>query len=104
MHALALLALLPVALAAPAVQPAPVIQPRGVQLVPGKYIVKLKDGVASGKVDAALNKLAGVKADHVYRGAFKGFASKLDAKTLDAVRLNPDVSAINISDSQSCGP
>lgn len=83
---LTLATLLPLALAAP------VIQPRGAQVIPGSYIVKLKDGAS----DATLqNTIKGLKAnpEHTYKGGkFKGFAAKLSAANLDAVRKLPEVS------------
>jgi hypothetical protein len=91
MHALALLVLLPVVLAVPT-PVAPVIEPRGVQIVPGKYIVKLKDGVSDTKLNGAISKLGSINADHVYRaGSFKGFASKMDATTLAKIQSLPEV-------------
>jgi subtilisin family serine protease len=96
MHALALLALAPAALAipAPAVHQAPVIQPRGVQIVPDRYIVKMKAGVADAKIDAAVGKIPSSATSHVYKNGFRGFAAKLDAATLEFVRNNPEVEYI----------
>ncbi|KAK4185257.1 alkaline protease [Podospora australis] len=90
----ALLALLPVAIAAPAStgtlgKRAPIIEARAGTVVPGKYIVKLKDGFEDSVVAKVVGKY---KTDHVYKGArFKGFAGKLSAADLDAVRLLPEV-------------
>ncbi|KAJ9143501.1 Subtilisin-like protein [Pleurostoma richardsiae] len=98
MHVTALLALVPLVLAAPTAQPverAPVIQPRGLQTIPNKYIVKMKEGVSVSSLDSALGKLGASNATHIYKaGAFKGFASKLDAATLEALQLHPDVEYI----------
>ncbi|KAK1765483.1 subtilisin-like protein [Phialemonium atrogriseum] len=97
MHVSSLLALVPLALAAPAPasRSAPVIQPRGGQVVPGKYIVKLRDGASDSALNAAVSKLGSTKADHVYKGAhFKGFASKIDAKTLETIQNIPEVDYI----------
>ncbi|KAK3326693.1 peptidase S8/S53 domain-containing protein [Apodospora peruviana] len=96
-----LLALLPLALAAPAPVPdagpidkrAPIIQPRGVEIVPGKYIVKFKSGASEEAVTTAVGKLK-KKADHVYKGAFKGFAGAIDGATLESIQSNPDVDYI----------
>jgi subtilisin family serine protease len=96
MHALALLALVPLALGAPAPAPAaaPIISPRGAQVIPGKYIVKLKEGAASGMVDSIVSKLGSTKPSHLYKGdGFRGFASKLDSKLLDLVARLPEVSS-----------
>ena len=92
----ALLALLPAALAAPTTgtvdKRAPIIAARAGQVVPGKYVIKLKDGVADDALEAAIAKLGESKADHVYRGRkFKGFAGKLEAALLDEIRLLPEV-------------
>ena len=83
MHLLALASLLPLALAAP------VIQPRGpgVQLIPDSYIVKFKDGTSNTAVRGALDGLKSVKAKHVFGGGkFKGFAAKLDSKSIGALK------------------
>ncbi|KAK3365500.1 alkaline protease-like protein [Lasiosphaeria ovina] len=100
----ALLCLLPLALAAPAPVPgpeplaprAPVIQPREGKLVPGKYIVKLKDGASNEALDAVISKFASIKPDHVYKASskFKGFASKIDSATLAKIQAIPDVEYI----------
>ncbi len=95
MHAISLLTLLPLVLAAPAntrrAEPAPLLRPRGAELIPGQYIVKLKDGVSTASLDDTLSILPG-EAKHVYTAAgFTGFASKLDKATLEAVQNHPDV-------------
>ncbi|KAK3369878.1 alkaline protease-like protein [Podospora didyma] len=99
----AILALLPLALAAPApvteellqtrAEPAPVILPREGKLIPGKYIVKLKDGASDATIDAIIAKVAG-SPSHVYKGKFKGFASKIDAATLAKIQALNDVEFI----------
>lgn len=79
-------ALLPLALAAP------VIQPRAAQLIPGNYIVKLKDGATERHLQNAIKQLDSAKAKHVYRaGRFKGFAARLSPQVLDAVSQLPEV-------------
>jgi len=91
-----LLALLPLALAAPSGpidRRAPIIQPRGVQIVPGKYIVKLKDGASDAALTAAVAKLPkGKNPNFVYKGKFKGFASEIDDATLETIQALPEVS------------
>ncbi|KAB5583627.1 peptidase S8/S53 domain-containing protein [Coniochaeta sp. 2T2.1] len=101
MHALALLALVPLALGAPAPAPAPepvaapILTPRGAQVIPGKYIVKVKDGLASDIVDTIVNLLGSTKPSHIFKGdGFKGFASKLDDRLLDVISKFPDVEYI----------
>ncbi|KAK3307784.1 peptidase S8/S53 domain-containing protein [Chaetomium strumarium] len=90
----ALLALLPAALAAPTAEPldkrAPVIAAQAGRVVPGKYVVKLKEGASDDALEKAVKKLG--KTDHVYRGRkFKGFAGKLEGDLLDEIRRLPDV-------------
>ncbi|KAK5659109.1 hypothetical protein OQA88_1199 [Cercophora sp. LCS_1] len=89
MH-LSLATLLPLALAAP------VIQPRGAaQVIPGSYIVKFKDGTSSTKVQDTINSLPAVNPKHVYRHSkFKGFAADLSSKTLKTVQGLPEVEYI----------
>ncbi len=89
----ALLALLPLALAAPAPvdQRAPIIQARG-QVVPGKYIVKLKEGASDAALNAVLGKVTKAKPGYVYKASkFKGFASALDDAALQTIQGLPEV-------------
>ncbi|KAK4104400.1 serine protease [Parathielavia hyrcaniae] len=93
----ALLALLPVAaLAAPATEPvtkrAPIIAARTGQVVPGKYVIKLKEGASDDALEAAIGKLKS-KPDFVYKKQrkFKGFAGKVESDALDAIRDLPEV-------------
>ncbi|KAK0383763.1 hypothetical protein NLU13_9674 [Sarocladium strictum] len=90
------LALLPAALAAPTRrdEPAPLHIPRDVDsLIKDTYIVKYKDITAFSAVDEGLKILPG-KPERVYKGAFKGFSGKLDAKTLATLRDDPSVDFI----------
>jgi hypothetical protein len=98
MHALALLALVRLAMGAPTPVPAPesisapILSPRGGQVVPGHYIVKVKDGLASSVVDTIVSKLNSTTPHQVYKGdGFRGFASKLSDKLLDIVSKLPEV-------------
>jgi hypothetical protein len=78
--------LLPLALAAP------VIQPRAAQLIPGNYIVKLKDGASENTLQDAIRHVKAGSPKHVYRsGRFKGFAAQLSPKVLDEVSKLPEV-------------
>ena len=92
-----LLALLPLALAAPAPagpldRRAPIISPRGVEIIPGKYIVKLKEGSDNTALEKAIALLTKATAKYVYSNdKFKGFASDLDDLTLDILRSLPQV-------------
>lgn len=80
MQLFALATLIPFALAAP------IIQPRGLQLIPGEYIVKLKDGASESTLQDAIRHLKTGNAKHVYRSRrFKGFAAKLSPQVLDVI-------------------
>ncbi|EGZ76010.1 putative endopeptidase K [Neurospora hispaniola] len=91
----AVLALLPLAMAAPSApidKRAPILEARaGTQAVPGKYIVKLRETASDDDLDKAVKKLGNSKADHVYKHAFRGFAGRIDDKTLDEIRSIPEV-------------
>lgn len=101
----AFLSLLPLALAAPArrAEPAPLIKPRGSQLIEGKFIVKMKDQITASVLDEAMTAFQG-DADHVYNvEGFKGFASTLDEAALETLQNHPDVS-ISTRGDHSCLP
>ncbi|KAJ6438959.1 Cuticle-degrading protease [Purpureocillium lavendulum] len=93
-----LLAILPLALAAPAPvvvkakrsEPAPLLTPRGSTVIPDKYIVKFKQDSALSLLDDALNMITG-DADRVYRDAFRGFTSTLNETMLSSFRDLPEV-------------
>ncbi|KAI1477367.1 subtilisin-like protein [Daldinia eschscholtzii] len=90
------LAFLPLALAAPSkrASPAPVIKPRGAQLVDGKYIVKMKADVKPESIQTSIQSVAS-DADFVYNSnKFKGFASSLSEEELEALKNNADVDYI----------
>ncbi|KAG4218934.1 hypothetical protein PC116_g32586, partial [Phytophthora cactorum] len=87
------LAFLPLALAAPSkrASPAPVIKPRGAQLVDGKYIVKMKADAKPESIQTSIQSVAS-DADFVYNSnKFKGFASSLSEEELEALKNNADV-------------
>lgn len=87
MHFLTLASLLPLGALA-----APLLTPRGLQVIPGSYIIKLKDGASDGLLHTTIDGLKSIKPSHVYRaGKFKGFSAKLDAKTLAAIKDLPEV-------------
>lgn len=93
MQLLAWATLLPLALAA-----APVIQPRGLELIPYSYIIKLKDDASEDMLQSVIKELL-TPAKHVYRiGKFKGFAAKLSPLVLEIVRKLPDVCVTVSSD------
>ena len=84
--------------AVPQTRLAPVIEARGADIIPGQYIVKLKKGASDDVLRAALAKIGGTtKAKHVYKAAgFRGFASKLDDKTLETIQKIPEVGVQNL--------
>ncbi|KAK3326988.1 peptidase S8/S53 domain-containing protein [Cercophora scortea] len=95
-----LLALAPaLALAAPATvidKRAPIIEPRGATIIPGKYIVKFKESASAASIDAAIAKLSH-KADHVFKaGQFKGFAGKISEEHLETIQSIPEVEYIEL--------
>lgn len=97
MRSATLLALLPMALAAPAItkrdSPAPVIIPRSSQVVDGKYIVKFKKDVVAASVDSAIASIA-ADADYKYTNSFKGFAASITDDELELLKNNPTVDFI----------
>lgn len=94
-----LLAILPMAMAAPQAkrsEPAPVLTPRteASNLVADKYIVKFKEQTGLAAVDDAITSILSSAPDHVYHAAFQGFSATLDEGTLKALRDHPDVDYI----------
>jgi hypothetical protein len=83
-----LLALLPLALAAPA----PMIVPRAGSPIPGRFIVKMKNENLQQLVDTAL-KLLRKDPAHVYKfGSFGGFAADMADDIVELIRNLPGVS------------
>lgn len=72
MRVSALLSILPLVAAAPAKREevAPLHVPRDVEVIPGKYIVKLKEGVVS--ISSTISSIE-AKPDFEYEGGFQGF-------------------------------
>ncbi|OAA78934.1 subtilisin-like protease Pr1B [Akanthomyces lecanii RCEF 1005] len=70
---------------------APLFKPAG-EIIPGHYIVKLKDGV-SLTASEALSEHAS-SAQNVYGNIFRGFATSLDEDQLAFLRLSPSVEFI----------
>jgi subtilisin family serine protease len=91
-----LLALVPLAAAAPAPakrdSPAPVLIPRGGKLVENKYIIRMKTDSISTAVSSAISSIK-ADADFQYT-SFSGFAATLDADELKALQDNPMVDFI----------
>jgi hypothetical protein len=83
-----LLALLPVALAAP------LLTPRAGTVIKDRYIVKFKDSEMSTASDAAMSLLPKAPA-HVYNlGKFKGFAAEFNTEVLSKLQALPSVSPV----------
>ncbi|KAI0127602.1 subtilase [Xylariales sp. AK1849] len=96
MRTATVLGLLPFALAAPSrrAQPAPLLKPRGAQLVEGKYIVKLKGDAKPGALSSAMSTLS-TDADYVYNsGKFTGFSSGLTPEELEALQNDDSIDYI----------
>ncbi|KAF5026740.1 hypothetical protein F66182_1159 [Fusarium sp. NRRL 66182] len=95
MRSATLLALLPFALAAPSkrAEPAPILRPRGVKLVDGKYIVKMKSGITTASIDTAVKGIE-ADADYTYTKSFSGFAASLKDDELNKLKHNPNVEYI----------
>ncbi len=94
-------ALLPAAFAAPAVVPSP----RAKEIIPGKYIVTLKEGISSEAVESHLSWVSdvhkrslsrratvGIEKTYGVGNAFNGYAGEFDDSTLEEIKNNPDVS------------
>lgn len=114
MRASTLLALLPLAMAAPSTvkrsSPAPLIAPRGASVIDGKYIVKFKkDVVTASTVNDAITSIK-ADADYTYSNRFNGFAASLTDEELEKLRNDPKVeyveqdAIIRISATQSDAP
>jgi hypothetical protein len=87
MKASVILALLPLALAAPA----PMLVPRAGTPIPGRYIVKMKNQNLEQIINAAL-KLLNKDPAHVYGfGNFGGFAADMADDIVELIRNLPGV-------------
>ncbi|KAF2258773.1 subtilisin-like serine protease-like protein PR1A [Lojkania enalia] len=83
-----LLAILPLALGAP------VITPRAGQIIPGKYIVKLKNDAFEDLLSTALNFLD-KEPEHVFGfGKFKGFSGEMSDTVVSILQSLPSVEYI----------
>lgn len=102
MRSATLLALLPLAMAAPSAlrrdSPAPLVKPRGAEIVQGKYIVKFKkDVVSTSSVESLIESTIATiaaDADYVYKSKFAGFASSLTDAEVEALQNDPNVEYI----------
>ncbi|KAI1343512.1 subtilisin-like protease PR1I [Xylariaceae sp. FL0016] len=74
-----------------AAAPAPLFTTQNEDIIPQMYIVKLKEGIQTSDVNEVLSSHAS-NAKHVYNAtSFRGFASKLDAASLDTIRNDSQV-------------
>ncbi|KID95479.1 subtilisin-like protease PR1K, partial [Metarhizium majus ARSEF 297] len=89
-----LLAILPLAMAAPAKRsfPAPVLVPRGAELIEGKYIIKMKAKAEVSAVSSAISSIA-AEADYTY-DALNGFVATLTPEELQTLTDDPNVDFI----------
>ncbi|OAA61421.1 alkaline serine protease [Cordyceps fumosorosea ARSEF 2679] len=85
-------AALPLALAAPAADMAPLMVPRDAQTIDGKYIVKFKDSSTIGGMEAAQATVGEVQ--HVYQDVFNGFSAQMTADQVTELRKDPNVEFI----------
>lgn len=99
MRVSSLLALLPLAMAAPSrrASPAPVLVPRGAQVLEGRYIVKMKTDCQLSEVESAISGVS-AGADHRYSHSFTGFAASLTPGELEILQNDPNVSSIFFND------
>lgn len=97
MRASTLLALVPMAMAAPSTikrdAPASVVVPRNAQLVESHYIVRFKKDSITTAVSSAISSIA-ADADFTYSKGFSGFAATLTEEELETLRNNPAVDYI----------
>ncbi|KID64093.1 Proteinase T [Metarhizium brunneum] len=89
-----LLAILPLAMAAPAKRsfPAPVLVPRGAELIEGKYIIKMKAKAEVSAVSSAISSIA-AEADYTYND-WNGFVATLTPEELQKLTDDPNVDFI----------
>ncbi len=65
------------------------------QVIPGRYIVVLKDNVGNPRsVASDIGRAHGFQADHVYSYAIKGFAAAIPDVALASVKNNPNVAYV----------
>lgn len=95
MRAATLLATLPLAALAAPSKRAPLLTPRGADLIEGKYIVMMKPGASSKVVSAGISAIA-ADADHVF-SRLSGFTASLTTEEVEALRNNPNVRVVSYS-------
>lgn len=81
----------------PLVLGAPVITPRAGQVIPGRYIVKFKDGdFTTSAVNSALALLPAAPAHTYTLNNFKGFAGELSDELVKVIAALPNVSTAKL--------
>ena len=72
----------------------PLIQPRGVEIIPDRYIVVYKS--AGAETSAQINDISalGASVDHQFSSVINGFSASLSPEALDLLRQNPDIAFI----------
>ncbi|KAI0200716.1 subtilisin-like protease PR1K [Astrocystis sublimbata] len=96
MRSAAIIAALPLALAAPSkrASPAPLIRPQNGDIIEGKFIVKMKSTAGVSVLETHKNMVS-AKADFTYNShRFSGFAASMTADEVEALQNMPDVEYI----------
>ncbi|KAI0097603.1 subtilisin-like protease PR1K [Nemania sp. FL0031] len=96
MRSAAILAALPLALAAPSkrASPAPLMKPRNAQIIEGKYIVKMKSSSTIDLIESHKSLVAS-KVDFTYNShKFAGFAASMTPEEVEALQNMPNVEYI----------
>ncbi|UNI18994.1 hypothetical protein JDV02_005219 [Purpureocillium takamizusanense] len=75
-------------------EPAPLLVPRGAQVIPNKYIVKLRSGGGDFSIADDVLASVGVEPNHRYDRLIKGFSATLSAEELASLRDHPEVEFI----------
>jgi subtilisin family serine protease len=63
-------------------------------VIPGRYIVTLKAGVAAARTAERLGSERGARVRHVYSSALNGFSAELTDAEVAALKADPDVLAV----------
>ncbi|KAI1809259.1 peptidase S8/S53 domain-containing protein [Poronia punctata] len=75
--------------------PAPLMRVNEEHRIPGKYIVKMKEGFSTATADFTVTSHMN-EAKHVYGStSFKGFANTLNETSLEALRASPNVEYVH---------
>jgi subtilisin family serine protease len=69
----------------------------GREVIPGQYIVVLKDDISGNSVEAVAHRMAATHSaavDRVFKNALKGFVARMSAQQADRLALDPNVKFI----------